>query len=60
MQTTLITSSANNVPDAKELLWWRENLNLDKANLKLVGFSKGCVVLNQVCFSFHTFLHSKI
>lgn len=29
-------------------LWWRENLNLDKSKLVLIGFSKGCVVLNQV------------
>lgn len=29
-------------------LWWRENLNLDKSKLILIGFSKGCVVLNQV------------
>lgn len=34
-------------------LWWRENLNLDKANLVLVGFSKGCVVLNQFIYEFH-------
>lgn len=31
-----------------EILWWRDSLNLDKANIALVGFSKGCVVLNQV------------
>lgn len=29
-------------------LWWRQNLNLDKSKLILIGFSKGCVVLNQV------------
>ena len=29
-------------------LWWRENLNLDKSKLIIIGFSKGCVVLNQV------------
>ncbi|XP_066992811.1 mitochondrial protein C2orf69 homolog isoform X2 [Anabrus simplex] len=34
-------------------LWWREGLNLDKANLVLVGFSKGCVVLNQFLYEFH-------
>ncbi|XP_052862175.1 mitochondrial protein C2orf69 homolog [Anopheles cruzii] len=39
--------------DPKELLWWRENLNLDTATLKLVGFSKGCVVLNQFIYEFH-------
>lgn len=31
-----------------EILWWRDTLNFDKCNLALVGFSKGCVVLNQV------------
>uniref|UniRef100_A0A182KA62 Uncharacterized protein n=1 Tax=Anopheles christyi TaxID=43041 RepID=A0A182KA62_9DIPT len=39
--------------DLSELLWWRENLNLDKASLKLIGFSKGCVVLNQFIYEFH-------
>lgn len=34
-------------------LWWKDNLNLDKANLILVGFSKGCVVLNQFIYEFH-------
>ncbi len=32
----------------EDLLWWRDSINLDKANLTLMGFSKGCVVLNQV------------
>ncbi|XP_053678036.1 mitochondrial protein C2orf69 homolog [Anopheles nili] len=40
-------------PRLNELLWWRENLNLDKASLKLIGFSKGCVVLNQFIYEFH-------
>ncbi|XP_050069052.1 mitochondrial protein C2orf69 homolog [Anopheles maculipalpis] len=40
-------------PNLVELLWWRENLNLDKASLKLIGFSKGCVVLNQFIYEFH-------
>uniref|UniRef100_A0A182QR78 Uncharacterized protein n=1 Tax=Anopheles farauti TaxID=69004 RepID=A0A182QR78_9DIPT len=39
--------------DLGELLWWRDNLNLDKASLKLIGFSKGCVVLNQFIYEFH-------
>lgn len=30
-----------------EPIWWRED-NFDKTNLILIGFSKGCVVLNQV------------
>uniref|UniRef100_A0A1A9V1X8 Uncharacterized protein n=1 Tax=Glossina austeni TaxID=7395 RepID=A0A1A9V1X8_GLOAU len=34
-------------------LWWRENLNLDKSKLILIGFSKGCVVLNQFIYEFH-------
>ncbi|XP_032593093.1 UPF0565 protein C2orf69 homolog [Drosophila grimshawi] len=34
-------------------LWWRENLNLDKSKLVLIGFSKGCVVLNQFIYEFH-------
>lgn len=39
------------IPDTNSLLtepiWWREE-NFDKINLILIGFSKGCVVLNQV------------
>lgn len=42
------TSSSINQRDPTDLLWWREGINLDKANLTLMGFSKGCVVLNQV------------
>lgn len=34
-------------------LWWREGLNLDRAHLVLIGFSKGCVVLNQFIYEFH-------
>uniref|UniRef100_A0A1I8PM39 Uncharacterized protein n=1 Tax=Stomoxys calcitrans TaxID=35570 RepID=A0A1I8PM39_STOCA len=34
-------------------LWWRESLNLDKSKLILIGFSKGCVVLNQFIYEFH-------
>ncbi|XP_068622889.1 mitochondrial protein C2orf69 homolog isoform X2 [Battus philenor] len=36
-----------------EPLWWREELALDKCRLTLVGFSKGCVVLNQLIYEFH-------
>lgn len=32
---------------------WRQNLNLDKTNFILIGFSKGCVVLNQLLYEFH-------
>jgi hypothetical protein len=43
------SSSATNQRDPHDhLLWWRESINLDTANLSLIGFSKGCVVLNQV------------
>lgn len=42
------TSTSINQRDPTDLLWWREGINLDKANLTLMGFSKGCVVLNQV------------
>ncbi|XP_049870547.1 mitochondrial protein C2orf69 homolog [Pectinophora gossypiella] len=34
-------------------LWWREGLALDCSALTLVGFSKGCVVLNQAIYEFH-------
>nr|XP_026498446.1 UPF0565 protein C2orf69 homolog [Vanessa tameamea] len=34
-------------------LWWREKLALDESSLTLVGFSKGCVVLNQIIYEFH-------
>ncbi|XP_053605985.1 mitochondrial protein C2orf69 homolog isoform X2 [Plodia interpunctella] len=34
-------------------LWWREQLALDSSRLTLVGFSKGCVVLNQIVYEFH-------
>lgn len=47
------SSSPSTSTDINELLWWRESLNLDKANLALMGFSKGCVVLNQFIYEFH-------
>ncbi|XP_026727152.1 UPF0565 protein C2orf69 homolog [Trichoplusia ni] len=34
-------------------LWWRDKLALDESQLTLVGFSKGCVVLNQMIYEFH-------
>lgn len=34
-------------------LWWYDNIALDKAKLILIGFSKGCVVLNQLIYEFH-------
>lgn len=45
-QSTENSDNRNN--DNSNPLWWRENLNLDKSKLILIGFSKGCVVLNQV------------
>lgn len=48
--TTASSPSSNNPRDPLDLMWWRENINLDKANLILMGFSKGCVVLNQVSY----------
>jgi Uncharacterised protein family UPF0565 len=46
--STTTSSAPVNPRDPHNLLWWRESINLDKANLTLMGFSKGCVVLNQV------------
>lgn len=42
----------NNTPSFNTL-WWRDGMALDKANLILMGFSKGCVVLNQLIYEFH-------
>lgn len=36
-----------------DMLWWRDSLNLDKAELTLIAFSKGSVVLNQFIYEFH-------
>lgn len=47
------SSSSASSTDINDLLWWRESLNLDKASLALMGFSKGCVVLNQFIYEFH-------
>ncbi|CAG9580160.1 unnamed protein product [Danaus chrysippus] len=38
---------------ARDPLWWRESLALDEGSISLVGFSKGCVVLNQIIYEFH-------
>ncbi|XP_065077052.1 mitochondrial protein C2orf69 homolog [Ochlerotatus camptorhynchus] len=48
-----VTGTGASNADINDLLWWRESLNLDKANLALMGFSKGCVVLNQFIYEFH-------
>lgn len=51
--------NAESMPDVNTTLendgdfWWKENVNLDKYSLKLIGFSKGCVVLNQLLYEFH-------
>lgn len=34
-------------------LWWKENIALDQYDLILIGFSKGCVVLNQFLYEYH-------
>lgn len=47
---------SNNPRDPHDLMWWRESINLDKANLVLMGFSKGCVVLNQVSEDHEAFI----
>lgn len=51
--STTTTAPSSSSPSStnshrEDMLWWRETLNLDKVNLTLMGFSKGCVVLNQV------------
>nr|XP_017021450.1 UPF0565 protein C2orf69 homolog isoform X1 [Drosophila kikkawai] len=47
------TATTAATPSDSNPLWWRENLNLDKSKLVLIGFSKGCVVLNQFIYEFH-------
>lgn len=60
LQTDVQPTSTLNAPSTSEgielqfdSMWWRENLNLDKCKLILIGFSKGCVVLNQFIYEFH-------
>lgn len=48
MPATITSASTSEAIEVLDPLWWRENLNLEKCKLILVGFSKGCVVLNQV------------
>ncbi|XP_048000844.1 mitochondrial protein C2orf69 homolog [Leguminivora glycinivorella] len=48
--------AANPAPETLEptnRLWWRADLALHESKLSLVGFSKGCVVLNQLLYEFH-------
>ncbi|XP_018328351.1 UPF0565 protein C2orf69 homolog isoform X2 [Agrilus planipennis] len=49
--TSIEVSSLKNLNPAK--YWWREGIKLHKNNLILIGFSKGCVVLNQFLYEFH-------
>ncbi|KAK9738203.1 C2orf69 [Popillia japonica] len=52
----LMPNNANIVyekPKLEESFWWRENVQLDKYDISLIGFSKGCVVLNQFLYEFH-------
>lgn len=37
----------------EETFWWRKDIELDKYNITLLGFSKGTVVLNQFLYEFH-------
>lgn len=54
LQNSLLQASiAHHQQQQRNPLWWRENLNLDKSKLILIGFSKGCVVLNQFIYEFH-------
>ncbi|XP_037047794.1 UPF0565 protein C2orf69 homolog [Bradysia coprophila] len=52
IQTTIASPSTSEVVELLDPMW-RENLNLEKCKLILVGFSKGCVVLNQFIYEFH-------
>ncbi|CAH0559031.1 unnamed protein product [Brassicogethes aeneus] len=45
----------NHEVDFKTENWRRDNISLDKYDLIIVGFSKGCVVLNQFLYEFHFF-----
>jgi Uncharacterised protein family UPF0565 len=56
--STTVSTPSNNPRDPHDLMWWREGINLDKANLVLMGFSKGCVVLNQVSKNCETSVNS--
>ena len=40
-------------------LWWRNGINLHLNNVTLIGFSKGCVVLNQFLHEFHNLISSE-
>lgn len=51
--TSKLKSLTGNQDNGGECQWWCKGLSLDKAHLTLVGFSKGCVVLNQFIYEFH-------
>lgn len=38
--------------DSKSL-WWKDGISLDQYDLTVIGFSKGCVVLNQFLYEYH-------
>lgn len=44
---------ASVVVNTQPPIWWHDRLCLDQSELSLVGFSKGCVVLNQLVYEFH-------
>ncbi|KPI99500.1 UPF0565 protein C2orf69-like [Papilio xuthus] len=46
-------AGAGSAPHEPSVVWWREGLRLEQCPLTLVGFSKGCVVLNQFIYEFH-------
>ncbi|XP_034251075.1 UPF0565 protein C2orf69 homolog isoform X2 [Thrips palmi] len=51
---TMLSATDLKLPEKdQEKIWWREGLQLDRARLILIGFSKGCVVLNQFIYEFH-------
>ncbi|KAF5301598.1 hypothetical protein FQR65_LT08903 [Abscondita terminalis] len=47
------TTTTSDEHSKKRNSCWRQNIHLDKTNLVLIGFSKGCVVLNQFLYEFH-------
>ncbi|GBP52473.1 UPF0565 protein C2orf69 homolog [Eumeta japonica] len=48
-----VSSCACPEPKPVEQTWWLNNLCLDRSRLTIIGFSKGCVVLNQLLYEFH-------
>lgn len=48
-----VTTKLEDSQGTDDTYWWKENISLDKYDIKLIGFSKGCVVLNQLLYEFH-------